>query len=499
MQCARSSMGAKLLGGKNILSHGKIYLVGNILQRCVSFVMLPIYTRFLSPADYGTIELLSMVLDFTGIILGLRIGQSIFRFYADGESQKEKNEVVTTAIFLIFLINIFGFLMLYLSADHISSAVFGNLSQCNNIILFSVTLLMQSFIEIPMTYVRARQRPWVFVSFSIVKLILQLSLNVLLVVIFHMHVEGVVYSAVISSAIMAVILGLYVFNNCGVGFSFNIAKKIAFFSFPLMLTWVITFYLTFGDRYFLRNNFGVDEVGIYSLAYKFGFLLMFLVVNPFGAVWYAEKYNIIKSDNAQETIGSVFIYYSAAILIVCIFISLFIENALHVMATPPFWKAASIVPVVLAAYVTNAWCEFISLGILLKDKTIELTYGTVLAGVVITPCYLFLIPKFGGMGAAWSTLFAFGVRALWVYYRARRLCDLGLAWRSSWLMVGLWAGVYGLSQIDMGLFWVQSLLYNTMLFGCILAVVLFAPVLPCRVRRRLQQAIRRPATLFSIP
>jgi len=75
--------------GKKIISHGKIYLLGNILQRCVSFIMLPIYTRFLTPADYGTIELLSMILDFVGIILGLRIGQSIFRYYADYEKKKE--------------------------------------------------------------------------------------------------------------------------------------------------------------------------------------------------------------------------------------------------------------------------------------------------------------------------------------------------------------------------------------------------------------------------
>jgi O-antigen/teichoic acid export membrane protein len=485
-------------GSEKVLSHGKIYLVGNILQRCVSFVMLPIYTRFLSPTDYGTIELLSMVLDFTGIILGLRIGQSIFRFYAAFEGEKDKAEVITTAIYLIFLLNALGFLLLFLIKDYISLAVFGDISQRDNIVLFSVTLLMQSFTEIPMTYVRAQQRPWLFISFSVIKLVLQLSLNIIFIVMLGMRVEGVIYSAIISSAVMAFILGCYVIVNCGLYFSLSKARKILFFSFPLMLTGLFSFYLTFGDRYFLRNYFNVDEVGIYSLAYKFGFLLMFLVVNPFSAVWDSEKYNIVKTDNAKKTINDIFIYYSATVLLVCVGISLFVEDVLHVMAAPPFWKAASIVPVILAAYLTNAWCEFVSLGILLKDKTMELTYGTLVAGLVITPGYLYLIPKFGGKGAAWATFFAFGARALWVYFRARRLYDLGITWRSSWLLVVLWAGVYGLSQIDLELSLLPSLLFKSMLFGCVLVAVLFAPVLPTEVRQQLRQAIMQPKKLFSV-
>ena len=68
---------------KKLISHGTVYFIGNILRYAISFVMLPIYTRFLTPADYGILELLSMVIDFSGIIFGLRVGQAIFRFYLE--------------------------------------------------------------------------------------------------------------------------------------------------------------------------------------------------------------------------------------------------------------------------------------------------------------------------------------------------------------------------------------------------------------------------------
>jgi len=481
-----------------IISHGKIYLAGNILQRCVSFIMLPIYTRMLSPSDYGTIELLSMVLDFVGIILGLRIGQSIFRFYAAYEEQKDKSEVITTAIYLVCLLNLVGISVLFIAADFITIAVFDDIQQKNNLILFSMTLLMQAFVEIPMTYIRAKQRPGLFVKFSILKLVLQLGLNIIFVVILRMHVEGVIYSAVISSAIMAILLGTYAFKECGINFSFPKARELVFFSLPLMLTGILAFYITFGDRYFLRIYGGLDSVGLYSLAYKFGFLLMFLVAGPFGAIWDSEKYNIVKLDNAQKIFSDTFTTYSTVVLLVCISITLFVKDALHIMSAPPFWEASKIVPVILAAYVTNAWCDYINLGILLKNKTIEITYGTALAGLVITAGYLYLIPKYGALGAAWATLLAFGVRALWVYYKAKRLYDLGIVWRHSWFMVVLWIGVYGLSRMGWELPLLQSILLNFLLICFVFATVLFTPLLPYGVRKQLRQVVTQPKKILVI-
>jgi len=76
------------------LSHTGIYTLGTILRNAVSIVMLPIYTRYLTPEDYGVLELLSMVTDFVGIILCNRIGDAIFRYYSEAENIKDKNTVI---------------------------------------------------------------------------------------------------------------------------------------------------------------------------------------------------------------------------------------------------------------------------------------------------------------------------------------------------------------------------------------------------------------------
>ncbi len=483
---------------KKIASHGKIYLAGNILQRCVSFIMLPIYTRFLTPADYGTIELLSMVLDFVGIILGLRIGEAIFRFYLGYDNKFDKNEVISTALWLVAIINTVGVFFILISAKFVSTIVFGNADQTSNLLLFSLTLLMQGFVEIPMIYVRAQQRPWLFIMFSTIKLTLQLGLNIILIVYMRFRVEGVIYSAIISSLFMGCLLGLYTLQHCGLRFCVKKAKELITFSLPLIATSVVTFYITFGDRYFLRvYGGGLNEVGVYSFGYKFGFLLMFLVVMPFTSIWDSEKYNIAKKETAQKDFQNIFILYSTIAILACMFISVYVKNLLHFISAPAFWDAAQVVPVILCAYLANAISEYVNMGILLRQKTIEITYGTLLAAAIVSLGYLLLIPRYGAMGAAWATFFAFASRTIWIYWRAKHLYDMNLRWKSAGLLIGIWAIVYICSALGPANL-VASILLNSFLLVMVIIVLLLTPVLPSELREKAILILRNPRSAVML-
>ena len=266
---------------KKAVSHAGIYALGNILRNGVSIIMLPIYTRFLTPADYGIIELLSMLIDFVSIILGMRMGEAIFRFYCNAATNSDRNSVISTSLLLSVLLNGVGMVMVLLFSEPLAQLLFGDAGLVRYVQLFSLTLLLQAFIEIPLIYIRAQQRPWLFVGFSLFKLMLQLGLNIYLVVVKGMHVEGVIYSALISGGIMACLLFAYTLVSTGIRFSYRMSAKLVRFSVPLMLASVGSFYLTFGDRYYLRLYGDLADVGIYALGYKFGFMLIILIWDPF--------------------------------------------------------------------------------------------------------------------------------------------------------------------------------------------------------------------------
>ena len=75
-----------------------VYTFGHFIRHSVSIIMLPIYTRFLTPEDYGVIELMMMTLDIAGILMANRIGEAIFRYYSAANSQRSKKAVISTAI-----------------------------------------------------------------------------------------------------------------------------------------------------------------------------------------------------------------------------------------------------------------------------------------------------------------------------------------------------------------------------------------------------------------
>jgi O-antigen/teichoic acid export membrane protein len=455
--------------------------------------MLPIYTRVLTPADYGTIELLSMVIDFASIIFGLRIGEAIFRFYLDYEEKQKKNEVISTALYLTGAFNGIGLLIIMGLSGSISSALFGGSDHRNLLILFSLSLLFQPLIEIPLTYIRVQQRPWLFMSFSSMKLILQLSLNIYLVVYGKLGVEGVILSAVISGGIMSLILTTYCLHQIGFRFSLTQAKQLISFSYPMIFASILMFYITFGDRYFLKLYGTLSDVGVYSLGYKFGFLLFFIGINPFFSIWDSEKYNVLKSPDAKANFRMVFVLFMVFVSMIVVLLSLFSKNILMVMANPEFWAAYKIVPIILVAYLFQGITDFCNMGILIEKKTFIITKSTLLSVAVITPLYIWLIPRFGGYGAAWATLISFVIRFVYVYYKSKALYDMELPWRKVFLLLppcfsAILIGYFGPINV------VQSIVINLIVVLLLFYIISMMPILPDNQRYFLQRILLQPWT-----
>ena len=416
--------------GKNrIISHTSIYMIGDILRRAVSLIMLPIYTRYLTTADYGVVELLSMLLDFASIIFGARVGPAVFRYYCTSESEYDKNLLISSALVMSVLLNGLGALIVTIFSGPLAIAIFSDENLKTYIVLFSITMLLAPFIDTPLTYVRAQQKPWLFLFFSIMKLALQLSLNIYFVVIREMHVEGVIYSAIISSAVMSLILLGYTLPRTGLRVSMKKFRPLFSFSLPLKLATLGSFYLTFGDRYILKVYTDLSQVGIYALGYKFGFIFLLLTWDPFENMWDAEKYAIHKKQDAIAIYQRVFLYTSSILILVGLCISLYSKDLIKVMADPAFLDAYRIVPIIIIAYIIQAWTRYCDFGILLHNKTMQIAYAGMIGVLVISAAYFTLIPLYGIYGAAWSTVIGFLARFLWTYRKGIQHYDMKLPWR----------------------------------------------------------------------
>ncbi len=414
---------------KKQVSHAGIYMLSDILRRSISLIMLPIYTRYLTPADYGVVELLSMLIDFSTIVFGARVGQAIFRFYCTANTAQEKNSIISSSLFLGFSLNALGAFFIIIFSGKLSLLIFSNSDYQTMIALFAITMLLMPLIEIPLAHIRAQQKPWLFFTFNITKLALQLSLNIYFVVYKEFHVQGVIYSAVISSMVISSILATYSLRIVGLSASIKTCKKLFNFSLPLKVATIGSFYLTFGDRYILSMYSNLEQVGLYALGYKFGFIFTLLAWTPFERMWDTEKYNIYKNNNAILQYQRIFIYINSILIFLGLCISIFSKDLLIIMSAPSFHDAYKIVPIIILAYILQSWTQFCNFGILLSERTIKIAHAEIIATIIITAAYFLLIPKFGIFGAAWATVIGFFTRFFWINHHAKITYDMKLPWK----------------------------------------------------------------------
>jgi O-antigen/teichoic acid export membrane protein len=84
---------------RSLLRHSAAYSVPVVLGKMCSFFLLPVYTRYLNPSDYGVLELLDLTSFVLGSLLGARLGDAVCYFYAEADTRERRDTVVTTAFF----------------------------------------------------------------------------------------------------------------------------------------------------------------------------------------------------------------------------------------------------------------------------------------------------------------------------------------------------------------------------------------------------------------
>ena len=298
----------------HIISRTAIYGTGTMLRGLASFLLLPLYTTYLTPADYGLVELISIVIDLTIILLGSRVAVGIFKYYSDAGSATEKSRVIGSALFLLLIVNVLSLVILFASADGLARILQAPEGFAGALRVLSIALVFGAVNEIFFSYLRIKDRPVQYVLVNLFKLLMQMTLNIILIVYMEAGYWGIILGAVLSNAILAILFTLWLMPEIGFHIGRKQCRDLVSFSLPIILSSVGMYYITFGDRYFLQYFWGTDTVGVYALAYKFGFMLFALVWVPFSTYWGAQQYEHAKQQGAGKLFGIVFFFANAILL-----------------------------------------------------------------------------------------------------------------------------------------------------------------------------------------
>jgi O-antigen/teichoic acid export membrane protein len=420
---------------KRLFTHSALYGLGSVLNRLIGFILLPLYTRYLTPVDYGISSLLLTTNSVAVIMANLGIGSALFREVI--YKGRDEGEVESTALYFLIGEGFLFFGALILFADQISNLVFGPDSQTYLLRLTFLTGFLQMIQTVFMARLRIREKSANYSIISISRFVVGTGLNIYYVAVRQLGVEGLVLASLITTAIFGAIYLVILIRQLRFNFSFPALWSMLRFGAPLIPGNIASMVMTSADRYFLQHYSTTAEVGLYSLGYKIG-LVMNMIVQAVQLAWPAQKFEIMKEADAERKFSRIFTIYIAGLGFISLGFSVLAREMLVVMTTPDFYSASSVIPLILLSYLLYGARFMTNIGLTRENKmeyASMVIFGTAILNLGLN---FWLIPRYGMIGAAWSTFISYGTLAVlnlmvnqrfWhIPYEYLRILKLGIVW-----------------------------------------------------------------------
>lgn len=390
---------------KDLLKHSSIYMIGQILTRMASVLLLPFYTHVLTPADYGV----TAILDLTAALLSTFIAggmvSAVTRHHFDADQPDHHDKVWWTGLSMVGSVCTIICLVMFAGRQVLADVTLGP-EVTDGAWFYTLAILTLWFTVVGMiidAYLRVMKWSGTFVAISMGRLLLNIGLNVWLLVPMQMGVEGLLIGNLTATVVhTAVLLLVFVRSRGRYSVDRQIGGQMIHFAAPLVFTALASMAMHEGDRYFLRIWSDLETVGVYSLAHKIGFAVNTLCLLPFISIWHVSIYDIEKLPNAGKLFGQFFGWFTSALGILLLGASLTVHPILPLLTPDAYGSAIDLVSVVLLGFYVFGLSFMFEVPSLLTKKTRLMLPGSIAGVIVNVLANMLLIPLLGPWGAAWA-------------------------------------------------------------------------------------------------
>lgn len=410
---------------KRLVKNSAIYGIGHIFSRSIAFFLLPVYTNFLSPSDFGVAVILISSLAILNIFYVYGMDSAFLRYFIMAESDLEKRKILSTAFTSILATALVFSIVGYIFSETIAEIILSDARSSNLIKICSGILFFDGLAVIPYLNLRAEEKSLTFVSLKTIISLLTLILNWLFIIRLSWGIEGIFWANLIASSISVVIILPLMMKKLAFQISLSTLKRLVKFGLPYIPSTLSVILMDVIDRFFLERIIGKSIVGLYGAGYRLG-MFMALFVAAFRFAWHPFFLSTAKQDDAKQIFSKVFTYFLFACTVVYLLVSYFINEFVriqiggHRLFGEAYWESTVIVPIVMLAYIFyGAYVHFV-VGIHLEKKTRYLPIITGAGAIINIIGNLVLIPLLGMLGAAWATVLSYFVMAIALYFVSQK-------------------------------------------------------------------------------
>lgn len=408
-ESSESNLLTSLLG--NAVQQGSFYFVGVTAASVVSVIALPIYARIFTPAEYGLLSLVLLVVSIGNIVIGNWLTTCTTRFLPYYQRIQESNIFYSTVL-LSMIFALAALILLGVPAYFLLRGFFDTALQ-PLIPLIAALIALSVVFQISLNILRVKQEARRYVVFYISSICLALMIGIPMAIFLGLGISGILW----GQAITLLILGTIMFRRlflAGSGArlranSLPVVKEFALYGFPAAASSIGTWLLSGADRYVIEYSRGATEVGLYSMGYGIGDVIMMLV-SAFILTATPTLMITYESDNREIT-SQLLSQLTRIFLLIglpaTVGISALAAPVIRLLTTESYYPASVVIPFVAFGDLTYGLCLLSYTGLQTAKKSPVMARNWVAAGALNILLNIIFVPRFGFVAAAVNTLVSY--------------------------------------------------------------------------------------------
>lgn len=407
--------------GKDTLIYGTSTVIGRLLN----FILVPIYTNYLLPSEYGVTAYIFSLIAFLNVIYNYGMETAFFRYTTELNYGDTKQNFSTPFISIFFSSLLFSSVLI-LYTDEIAITIALPFSYREIIFYSALILFLDAIAIIPFASIRLEHKPKLFAAIKFINILINVIFNIIFLIILRKGVEGIFISQAIASAITFILLVPIIIKNLTLKFHFKLVKELLKYGIPSLPAGIAAMMLQVIDRPILRMLTNDESVGIYQANYRLAIFMM-LVVSMFDFAWKPFFFSQPKNEESKILFSRIGTYFLLLMSLVLVLITTFIDYIVKInifnrfIIHPEYWLGLKIVPIVMAGYLFNGMATIFSAGIYIEKKTYYLPIVTIISAVINLVLNFVLIPILNITGCAIATLLSYFAYAILTYIYSQKI------------------------------------------------------------------------------
>jgi O-antigen/teichoic acid export membrane protein len=417
---------------KNILLVGKsgfIYGIGNVSTKIAAFLLIPVYTKYLSVSTVGTIALIELMETFLIGIGTLGIFQATWKSLSSQDGSAYSRKIICSGFVGLLVWNFVVLTIFSVAAGPISSFLGFQSEQDSSLIyLILANVLLQFGAMFQLALWQYKGKALNYVLLSLFQFLGTVCFSVYFIIFLSMGLKGAILAKTVTFSIIFILSIWNIFRNYWNFPSLQTFLNLAKFGAPLVFLGLVTPILTVSDRFFLNLYVPLGLIGIYSINYKFGMLINMLLIVPLQRGLLPMIYREGVKDEMKPIYKDILFYY---LIIGCLFIlgiTFFIKPMIGWISSPEYLEAAYVVPFVAAAYLIAGFRPFFTPLVALNDRTDLLGKAAIIGIAVCLALNYLLIKDYGINGAVAATVISYVIFTYSVYYLSKKVEPMNWNW-----------------------------------------------------------------------